>query len=172
LPALDARAQSLTPDEQAFFDRHASDLVKVEPARLSDPAVAAVFSVPLYTVTVSLFAQGGTSTSSFVATRFGGRLVSVDTPGTDDAAPMIAKFLNPSFRLRTDQDATILARALDLAYPIVADAERKAATFRRSGTHWQFIRNHFFGSPSGFTFTTDRAGAITAVTYALKLPAT
>lgn len=170
LVAVPAPAQPLTADETAFFGAHLSEVVKVEPSRLTDPALGVVFGAPLYTITVSiLYNDGGLQTEHIIVARSGSRLVKVDCPPTDDAAPLIAKLLSPSFRLRADQDGIVLQRALDVALPIASDAERKTATFKRDGNQWSFVRNHFFGAPSGFVFTTDAKGAITSAKYLLKL---
>jgi hypothetical protein len=157
-------------DEKAFFDQNIAQLVKVAPNKMSDPALTAVFAVPMYAVTVSVYSGGGVGNQSLVMTRLGSQLLTVDYPNSDDPSPMIQKFLNPAFRLKADTDAIVMARALDLAYPIVMDTERQAATFKHVGSQWFFVRNHFMGAPTGFAFTTDRTGAITSVKYALKLP--
>jgi hypothetical protein len=169
LPGV-AVAQSLTAEERAFFDQHIAQLVKVEPTRLTDPSLPIVFSVPFYSVTVSVVQGDGTSNESIIVAPVASRLVSVAYPSTDDDSPPIQKYLNPSFRLRTDQDAIVLQRALDLAYPIVMDSERKTATFRHADGRWMFVRNHFMDKPSGFIFATDPSGAIRSVKYLLKLP--
>jgi hypothetical protein len=78
--------------------------------------------------------------------------------------------LHPDFRLRTAADATTLQQALDVAYPIVMDRDKKTKTFRHAGHQWIFVRGEFFDSKSGYIFETDASGAITSVKYQLKLP--
>ncbi len=159
----------MTADEKAFVASHISQFVKVEPAKLGDPALAPVFAVPLYNLTISVIANGSLGIQQVIVARLGGDLVGVSYPSEDDSAPQIVKMLSPALRLRTDQDAIVLQRALDVAYPNVSDDEKKKVTFHHAGNQWQFVRNHFFGSPTGFIFTTDRAGAITSVKYMLKM---
>jgi hypothetical protein len=169
LPAL-LPAGDLTPDEQAFFDQHLSDVVRFEKQRLDDPAMVKVFSSPFYAVKVVLKLADGEQSNDFVAARNGDNLVSVNRPGTDGDLPDLQKMLNPEFKLRTPADATLLQQALDTVYPIVMSNDQKLKTFRQAGKTWIFVRGEFFDAKSGFIFETDEDGAITSVKYQLKLP--
>jgi hypothetical protein len=168
-PAV-ARAQEMTADEKAFVLSHVSQFVKVEPTKLVDPVLPRVFAVPLYTLTISVIANGSMGIQKVIVARLGGDLVGVSYPSEDDSAPQIVKMLSTAFRLRTDQDATVLQRALDVAYPNGSEDDKKTATFHHAGNQWQFVRGHFFGSATGFIFTTDGTGAITSAKYMLKMP--
>ena len=169
LPVL-LSASDLTPDEQAFFDHHRSDIMRLETQRLDDPAMVKVFSSPFYAVKVVLKLADGEQSSDLVVARIGDNLVSVVRPSTDGDLPDLQKMLNPDFRLRTAADATTLQQALDAAYPILMEGDRKTKTFRHAGNTWIFVRGEFFDSKSGYVFETDASGAITSVKYQLKLP--
>jgi hypothetical protein len=165
-----ARAADVTPEERAFIESHQKEIVKIEPTKLADPSLPTAFAVPFFLLTVSTYTNGGVGTEQFIVTRLGNDLVSVGDPGTDDPAPVLGKLLNPALRLRTDQDAIVLQRALDVVLPIPTDTERKAETFHHVGSEWKFVRNHFFGSESGYVFSTGPNGAVTSVKFFLKIP--
>jgi hypothetical protein len=170
LTAARARAADVTPEERAFIESREKGIVKIEPTKIADPALPGVFAVTFYTLTITISTYGGVGTQQLIVARLGNDLVNVGDPGTDDPAPAIGKLLNPALRLRTDQDAIVLQRALDLVYPIVMETERKAATFHHVGSDWKFVRNHFFGSESGYVFSTGPNGAVTSVKFFLKIP--
>ncbi len=169
LPVL-LSASDLTPDEQAFFDKHTSDVIRLETQRLDAPAIVKVFSSPFYAVKVVLKVADGELSNDLIVARIGDNLVSVSRPGSDGDLPDLQKMLNPDFKLRTDADATTLQQALDAAYPILMDSDKKTKAFRRAGHSWIFVRGKFFDSKSGYIFETDASGAITSVKYQLKLP--
>lgn len=169
LPVL-STARDLTPDEQAFFAKHTSDLIRLDTQRLADPAFVQVFSSPFYTVKVVLKYADGEQSSDLIVARVGDSLVSVGRPSSDADLPDYLKLLNPDFKLRTDADAKKLQQALDTAYPIISDSDKKSEAFRHAGHAWTFIRGDFFDSKMGYIFETDAGGAIKSVKFLLKLP--
>lgn len=161
----------LPANEQAFFEKHFSDVVKIDPVRVSDPAVLKVFATSFYTLNVSIDdGQGGTNQSSVVVARQDDRLVSVSRPGTDGDHPEILQMLRPDFRLKNDSDARVFQAALDAVYPIIGNSDQKAKVFKHAGPQWKFVRGDFFEAKMGFLVTTDKSGAVTSVTYVMKLP--
>ena len=161
----------LPADDKAFFEKHFSDVVKIDPVRVSDPAVIKVFATPFYTLNVSIDdGQGGTNQSSVVVARQDDRLVSVSRPGTDGDHPEILQMLRPDFRLKNDSDARVFQAALDAVYPIIGNSDQKAKGFKHAGPQWKFVRGDFFEAKMGFLVTTDKSGAVTSVTYVMKLP--
>ena len=157
-------------DEQAFLDKHMSEVVAIKPKRLSDPAIAAAISAPAYELTITVNSgDGGTSEQKQIAVRMDDKLIPVSRPGTDGDFPAIQKMVNPSFKLRTDADAKQMQTALDALFPPVTDDEKKAIAFAHVGKDWQFYRGAFFGNKMGFVFATDGQGKVTSVKFALKL---
>ena len=162
--------RDLTPEEQSFFAKHTPDLVRFETQKLDDPAFVNVFSAPFYTVKVVLKYADGEQSSDLVAARVGDNLVSVSRPSSDADLPDFQKMLNPDLKLRTDGDAKKLQQALDAAYPIISDSDKKSETFRHTGHTWTFVRGDFFDSKLGYIFETDAGGTIKSIKFQLKLP--
>jgi hypothetical protein len=163
-------AQTLSSADQSFIDKHLSDVLTTKTSRISDAAVTKVFSSPFFKIDVVL-KQGGDSsqTMSAIVAKDGDHLVTVDAPGTDSDLPALQKMFAPSFKLKTDADATALQNALNILYPPFGDEDKKAVKFTHTGTTWTFIRGKFFQDNKGFQFQTDSSGAITSAKYALKL---
>jgi hypothetical protein len=166
-----ARGDGLPAGEQAFFDKNISNVVQIVPTRLNDPGFLKVFSTPFYTVKITIKQGDGEEDNSIIVARIDDKLVSVSQPGSDADLPDFAKMLSPDFRLKADDDAKALQAALDLAYPIIGDANQKVEAFRHSGTEWVFLRGVFFDTRMGYTFVVDADGTIKSVRYGLKLPA-
>ncbi len=169
VPALTSAAE-LTPAEKAFFEQHVADVIRLDAQRLDAPAVAKVFSSPMYLVKVMRLEGEGDELREIAVARLGDKLASLSVPGTDTDLPGFVKMLNPAFRLRTNADATTLQQALDAIFPIVTDSDRKMKGFRRAGNQWSFMRGEFFEDKLGFLFETDASGAIKSVKYQLRLP--
>lgn len=168
LPAVLAGQPSA--DEQAFLDKHMSDVVVIAPVRMDDPSVLAAIAAPIYQLTITLNSgDGGTMTQTQMAARVGDKLVPLSRPGTDGNCPDLQKMIRPGFHLKADDDARALQSALNALFPPVVEEEKKAIAFRHQGHDWQFVRGVFFGKPMGFVFTTDDQGNVTAVKFALKL---
>lgn len=166
-----ARAGALSADDQAFFDKHSSDVVRLEPTRLDDPTLVRVFSVPLFHVKiVAKTGDGGEESMELLTARSGEKLVPIARPSSDADMPDFPKMLNPDFKLKSDSDAKDMQAALDAAYPIVGDSDKKAATFIHSGNQWTFVRGKFFDKKLGFIFQTDASGTITSAKFALNFP--
>jgi len=162
-------AQTLPPAERAFFDQHISEIVRIEPKRMADPAMLKVFAVPIYEVTITIHEADSTNTSSIIVAHVGSQLVSVSRPSTDADLPHVLKMMNPGFRLTSAEDARMLQQVLDAIYPIIGSDDKKAETHRRTGNQWIFVRGVFFGKSQGFVFEIDASGAIVAVKYSLKI---
>jgi hypothetical protein len=169
LPAL-SFAGNPTPAEKAFFSQHVSDVIKLDARRLDAPAIAKVFSSPVYLVKVVRLEGDGEEIKEIAAARVGEKLVSMSVPGTDSDLPNFEKMLSPAFRLRTDADAVVLQEALDAVFPITMDRDRKVKAFRRAGNQWSFLRGEFFEDKLGYLFETDATGAVKSVKYRLRLP--
>lgn len=168
LSAMTALAAS--PEEQAFLDKHVSDVVQVTPKRIDDAAVAKVFAAPIYELNIAISSgEGGNMTTKQTAARVDQKLAALSRPGTDGDCPMIQKMVNPAFMLKTDADGKTLQSALDQVFPPVTDDEKKAVAFHHAGNDWTFVRGTFFGKFMGFVFTTDAQGKIIAVKFSLKL---
>jgi hypothetical protein len=161
----------LAADEKVFLDQHFSDVIKIEPVRLSDPAVVKVFATPFYTLSVAIDdGSGGTSSNSVLVVRRDDKLVGISRPSTDGDCPEIQKMFRPDFRLKNDADALVVQTALDAVFPIIGSSDQKAKTFKHAGQQWKFVRGEFFEAKMGFVVTTDNSGAVTGVKFALKLP--
>lgn len=167
---LPAHAQNLPPEDQAFFDKHLSDFIRFEATKLDDALFLKVFSTPFYCVKVLIKASDGEQSSDVVLARLDGKLVSVGRPSSDVDLPEFPKLLNPAFRLKTDDDAKVLQQALDTAYPIIGNDNKKAKSFRRAGDQWILVRGVFFDDQLGFIFTVDPTGAVKSVKFVLRLP--
>lgn len=169
-----AQGAGLSSDERAFFDKHISKIVQIEPARLSDPALRRVFKAAFYKVTITLNqGESGTQTMDLTVARVGDELVDVSMPSTTEDLPKFKQMLNPEFKLRNEKDAQTLQSALDVLYPISTSfggEDLKAKGIMHSGKQWNFIRGEFFKKHKGFSFTTDASGAISNVKYSLELP--
>jgi len=173
LGVVATRAWSAEPTaaEKAFLDQHISDLVKIEYVRVSDPVVLRVFATPFTTVNIDISdGDGGTNHSSILVTRRDDKLVGITRPSTDGDCPAIRQMFRPDFRLKNDNDARMLQAALDAIFPITGSSDQKAKTFRHAGQKWTFVRGDFFEEKMGFVLTTDNSGAITGVSYVMKLP--
>lgn len=169
-----ARGAELSAEERAFFDKHQSDIVKVEPSPMDEPALKKVFRARFYNAKVIINQGGGGSeTVEVKVARVGQDLENVSLPSTDAKMPKLKQMLSPDFKLRNNQDAKTLEAALDVLYPVSAfggDDDKKAKAIKHSGNQWLFIRGAFFAKHKGFAFTTDTGGAVTAVEYSLDLP--
>jgi len=171
LSATGAAAQNRPPDEKEFVLQHLQNIVRVDPVRLTDPAVTSVFAVPLYRVMVEIGDPNGAARTSVMVGRQGDTLVVVSQPGEDQDRPDILKLLRPQFKLTGAAAAETVQNALDLVYPIIgSSADEKAKAFRHRGNDWIFVRGKFFDASMGFVLTTDASGTITGVRYVLKLP--
>ncbi len=163
-------AQSLTDEEKAFLDKHMSEVIKVEPARLNDAGFLKVFSALFYQVTISIKTDDGTQIQQVIVAHVGDALLSISRPSSDADMPNFVKMLNPDFKLKTDDDAKSMQAALDSAYPVITDDDKKAEKFRRTGNQWVFARGKFFNDDLGFVFQTDDSGTITSAKFTLKAP--
>ena len=173
LGVVATRAWSAEPTaaEKAFLDQHISDLVKIEYVRVSDPVVLRGFATPFTTVNIVISdGDGGTNHSSILVTRRDDKLVGITRPSTDGDCPGIQQMLRPDFRLMNDNDARVFQAALDAVYPIIGNSDQKAKVFKHAGPQWKFVRGDFFEAKMGFLVTTDKSGAVTSVTYVMKLP--
>lgn len=168
-----ARGAGLSQEEQAFFDKHISKVVQIEPSRISDPSLDRVFQATFYKVTISVKQGEGTQTMDLTVARLGQELVDVSMPGTTEDLPQLKQMLKPDFKLRNQKDAEELQSALDVLYPIsnsFGGEDLKAKAIKHSGNQWNFIRGKFFEKHKGFSFRTDASGAITDAKYSLELP--
>jgi hypothetical protein len=171
LLASTAFAAGLSPEDQAFFDKHMSDFVKLVPKRLDDPAVIKCIATPIYQVTIQInLGDGGSSSEQMVVMKQDDKLTTISRPGTDGDYPAIAKMISPKFALKTDDDAKQLQSALDVIYPLNAGDEKSSEAFKHNGNEWTFVRGKFFDKLMGFVITTDDKGTVTGVKYVLKLP--
>jgi hypothetical protein len=169
VPAL-SPAGDLTPEDLAFFNQRAPDLVSFEYQTVDDLAIDKVFAVPFYTVKITIKIGDGGQYSTHVVTRVGDTVVPVLRPGEDGDLPQFQKLLRPELRLRNNNDAKAVHQALNVLYPPFMDSEKKLLSFRRAGNSWLFVRGEFFESKSGFVFEVDASGEIKSVKYQLRLP--
>jgi len=160
----------LSPDEQAFLEKHGSDVVQLKPMKLADPALSKVFSTPFYSVLVVIKQSDGDETIDTIVARVGDKLVAISRPGSDADLPDFPKMLNPAFTLKTDDDARTLQQAMDVVYPISGDDNKKAEAFRHTGNQWLLTRGLFFDKKLGYIFDVDPGGAVKSVKFVLKLP--
>jgi hypothetical protein len=168
---LRSRGAALTPQEQAFFKQHLSDIVKIEPTRLSDPAIEQVFKAPLYDVKVEIIEGSSTEESHLIVARVDQDLVQMSSPGTTEDLPQVQKLIDPQFKLQSEQDAKKLEKAIDAIDPISTFGDdAKAKAIKHEGNQWLLIRGEFFKKHKGYVFTTDKDGHITALKYSLELP--
>ncbi len=167
-----ARAEGLPAEEQAFFDKQISTFIQILPTRLQDAALVKVFAVPFYKVTVEIKdGDGGSQSVELVVARVEDKLVNVSRPGSDTNLPAFKKMLNPTFKLKTDDDAKAMQQAMDVAYPITGgDEDKKAKGFQHTGNRWTFFRGTFFDKKLGFVFEVDANGDIKSVKFSLKIP--
>ena len=165
-------AQSVTPDDRAFFDKHIGEFVKLEctPTPVDSPAVKQAFAARLYKVQVVLKVTNGTSTENLVMARVGDTLINIERPGEDQDLPEFPKMVNPAFALTTDAAARTFQQALDEIYPIVGNSDKKVEAFRHAGNQWIFIRGMFIDTKLGFILTTNAAGSVVAAKFSLKIP--
>jgi hypothetical protein len=166
-----ASAVDATPEERAFFARHTGDLVRIDPQRLDDAAVDAVFSRPIYRIKLIMWADAE-ATVTLTVLRAANTFVSFHAPSQDGDQSAFQKLLKPGLKLRSETDANTLQQALDVVFPYDTPPERAQRSFRRAGNAWMFIRYQFMGGAkkSGFVFETDAAGAIKSVRYVTALP--
>jgi len=165
-----ARAGQLSPDERAFFDKHVSDVIQIEPTKIDDPAVVKVFATPFYKVSLVVKDADGEMRQELILARAGDKLVGTSGGHTDADLPQLVQMFNPAFTLKTDADGKTLLRALETVYPTSNSDDRKLQTVKRSGKQWTVVRGKFFDSKMGYVFTTDAGGKITAAKYVMKLP--
>jgi len=139
-----AIGQTLSQEEQAFFQKHLPDVVRVEPKRLNDHAVVSVFAAPIYDFTVAIkMGDGGTSTQHVVVARVEDEFVPLSRPGQDGDYPGIQKMFRPGFKLINEDVAETFQRALDIVFPL-SGQEKRAETFSHKGNEWTFVRGKFF----------------------------
>ncbi len=167
---LPSSGADLTPAEKTFFAQHVSDVIRLDARRLDAPAVARVFSSPMYLAKVMRLEGEGEEIQEIGVARVGEKLATLSRPSTDAEMPYLVKMLNPAFRLRSDADAAVLQQALDAVFPIVMDSDAKQKGFHHTGNQWRFVRGEFFEDKLGFLFETDAAGAIKSVKFQLRLP--
>ena len=129
LPVLN-RAAEITPEENAFFDQHTSEMVRFETEKVDDLAVERVFSVPVYTVKVIIGFADGNPTTSLTVARIGDKLVGVNRPSEDGDLPDFQKMISPDFKLKTNTDAKMMQQALNVLYPTFMESEKKLISFR------------------------------------------
>ncbi len=171
LSATGVSSQKLPPAEQAFLDQHMKEVVTTQATRVTNPDVAAVFAVPIYSVRVEIKEDEGSSLQTILVARVGERLVGIFRPSGERECPEIHKLIRPDFKLSGDAAAATFQRALDAVYPIGGGPDESVKAVRHQGTEWTFVRGSFFENKMGFVLTTNAAGRIVSVKYALKLPA-
>lgn len=170
LSAGAATAQT-SPAEKEFVRQHLQNIVRVDPERVIDPAVATVFAVPVYRVMIEIGDPNGMAKTSVMVARMGDSLVTVSAPGEEQDCPAIHRLLSKTFKLNGPTAAATMQKALDVVYPISGTSEDEAIkTFKRAGNEWSFVRGKFFDNAMGFVLTTNAAGTITGVRWVLKLP--
>jgi hypothetical protein len=171
LAPLRSRADGLSAEDQAFFDKHSSDVVQLDAKRLDLPAFVKVFSTPFYTVRVTIKQSDGDMNNDIVVARVDDKLVCVGRPSSDVDLPEFVKMIKSDFKLKTDDDAKTMQTALDAAYPIIgSDDDKKAEAFKHVGDQWIFIRGNFFQDKMGYVFDVDADGTIKSTKFKLKLP--
>ena len=156
-------------DDQAFFDKHVGQFVKLAPKRLTSEALPKIFSATFYNVGVSIGEDGGGTT--LTVARVGDEIAQVTTPSSSAEMPAFVKLVKEDFVLKTDADAHLLQDALDVLYPIDSrfspeDVNLKA--IRHKANQFTFVRGKFFDNVKGFVVTTDAVGKITSVKYSLE----
>lgn len=171
IPAV-SFAGDLPPDEQAFFDKHLSDIVEIEPTPLRTDATAAVFNVPLYAVKMTIHQGPDTQTMNLIAAKTDTKLLTMSSPGTDEDLPQFKSMISPQFKLNSGDDGQTFEKAIDVIDPIpdVSPDDQKAKAHSQQGTQWTFVRGTFFQKHKGYVVTTDDSGAIRSVKYSLNLP--
>ena len=165
-----AAAQTVPQDELAYIRAHMDQLVQLNPLRLDDAAVRAVFAAPIYLVRIIINDPNGNPTTSLMVARSGDSLVAISQPSEEGDCPDIHKLLKPGFKLTSAAAAATVQSALDAVFPVSGpDAEARA--IRHTGNEWTFVRGKFFDNGMGFVMRTDATGRITGVRWSLKLPA-
>ena len=163
-------AQDLTPVEQAFFDKHIAEFVTIVPTHLADAALQRVFTPTFDEVKVVIKQGDSVQTNGLIMTRVGEKLISLEPPSSDADLPDFQKMISATFKLQTDTAAKTFQQALDAAYPIIGEADKKVKTFRHTGNQWIFVRGTFFNDRLGYLLQTDATGSIRSVKFMLKLP--
>ncbi len=162
-------ATGLPPDEQAFVDKHISDVVKVDSTKLDDASLTKVFAVPFYKVKVTIVQGDGEEDNDVIVARINDKLVSVGRPSSDADLPEFVKMFKPDFKLKADGDAKLLQQALDAAYPAVIDSDKQVEAFSHNGTEWTFIRGNFINNKLGYIIDTDADGTIKTIKFKLGI---
>jgi hypothetical protein len=157
-------------DGTAFIMQHISDVLKIEAAPDTDPAVVATFGNSIYTVTIGIADGDSLQTNTIIVARSGDGVASLSRPSTDGDYPKILKMLNPSLRLTGDSDLKAVQNAFDIVYPIAGLQDMSVRDYRHVGNQWILVRGMFFDKKMGFVLTTDANGAVIDVKYVLKLP--
>lgn len=170
LGSVSSFGAALSPEERAFFDKHLSSIVEIEPTRVSNPAVDRVFSAPIYDIKIIIHQGQGTQSSHVTVARVGSDLIEMSNPGTNAELPNVRKLISPKFKLKTDADGQALQIAIDAIDPIRFHGDEKDKAVRHQGNEWTLIRGSFFKKHSGYVFTTDASGQITGVRYSLDIP--
>ena len=166
-----AFGQAVSAEDQAFIDRHVSEIVKITPTKLNDANVTKVFSAPFFKLDIQILDPDGSSEdNSVIASRVGDKLLNVSRPGTNMDLPDFAKMINSNFKLATEDDARTLQAAFDVLYPISSPDDQKAEGFKHAGNEWTFVRGKFFQHELGFVIETDGSGVITGGKFSLQLP--
>ncbi|HTW93171.1 MAG TPA: hypothetical protein VMD30_00155 [Tepidisphaeraceae bacterium] len=164
-------AQAVSADDQAFIDKHVSEIVKITPTKMEDANVAKVFAAPFFKLDVEIQDPDGSSEGqSVIVARVGDKLVNASRPDTTQDLPNFSKTVNPSFKLATDDDAKTMQAAFDALYPIASTDDQKVEGFKHSGNEWTFIRGKFFQNSMGFVVDTDASGVVTGAKFSLQLP--
>lgn len=154
-------------DDQAFFDKQTAKFIKLQPTRLTDPALEKVFMAMMYKV--NIIGSDGSNTTAIVA-RTGDDITIVSIPSSTAEMPDLVKLLKPEFKLKSASDGKTFQDALDAVYPIDTTFNKddvNAKATRHKGNQWTFIRGKFFDHFKGFIVTTDPAGHVTAVKWTL-----
>jgi hypothetical protein len=168
--ALCANRVVRADDGAAFIMQHISDVVKIDAAPNTDPAVLSTFGNSIYTVTIGISDGDSLQTNTIIVARSGDGVASLSRPSTDGDYPKILKMLNPSLRLTGDSDLKAVQNAFDIVYPIAGLQDMSVRDYKHVGNQWILVRGMFFDKKMGFVLTTDANGAITDVKYVLKLP--
>ena len=145
-------------------------MYEVGSSPVQSPIIAKIFTASFYKVTSQI--KGNGMANNMVVARNGDSVVALEETTTNGPMPLLLSVVKKDFRITNDEDAALFENALDRLYPLSewgGSKDDKVKEVRRTKETVTFIRGAFFNERKGFILTLGADGAITGISYSLKI---
>ncbi len=128
---------NLTEKQITLIDSFINNKVSYIKKAIDTTNIAPVFNARFYTITQKITDEWGNSSSEYTVVEFENKFGTINNLGG------LTKFVKKDFRLKTEADALLFEKALDVIYPLGVFAEKKKEHFKKNDK-WYFVRDESF----------------------------